>query len=161
MGQKDIELNQKGLEQADKAADLLKNIQFSSIITSPLKRALKTAQIISKHNKTKITIIDNLKECSWGIMEGKLKDKKLIKSWIEGEDIENSETFISFKEKIIEAMIKALNINQAPLLIVAHGAVYWAIPQALNLPLIDLTNCYPLYHEPPKELGNSWTTHNL
>ena len=68
-GRTDIELNQKGIEQALELKEKLKDIKFDKIFSSPLKRAYKTAQIITSNE----IIIDNrLIERANGILEGKL-----------------------------------------------------------------------------------------
>jgi broad specificity phosphatase PhoE len=45
-GHTDIELNQMGIEQATQLAEQLRNIRFDNVFSSPLKRAMKTAEII-------------------------------------------------------------------------------------------------------------------
>ena len=69
-GRKDVEINQTGVEQAKKVADKLKDVDFDIVISSPLKRAYKTAEIITEKEK----IVDEriIERCS-GDFEGKLK----------------------------------------------------------------------------------------
>lgn len=69
-GHKDIELNSKGINQAEKTRDKIKNIKFDKVFSSPLKRALKTAKIICDNE----LILDNrlIERCN-GELEGKLK----------------------------------------------------------------------------------------
>ena len=74
-GHADIELNETGLEQAKRNAETLKNFNIQYIYSSPLKRALKTAQILADMINVDIEIVDNLKEGSAGDMTGKTKDK--------------------------------------------------------------------------------------
>lgn len=57
-GQTDIELNDVGMQQAEKTGKLIKNENIDLIITSPLKRAKKTAELINKNFKVPI-IEDN------------------------------------------------------------------------------------------------------
>ena len=56
-GKADIELNEKGIEQARKTRDYLKNEKIDLILCSPLKRAIQTAGIINQGRNIK-TIID-------------------------------------------------------------------------------------------------------
>ena len=49
-GSTDIELNSTGLNQAQKTAELLKNIDFDVIYSSPLKRTVDTAKIINTYH---------------------------------------------------------------------------------------------------------------
>lgn len=61
MGQTDIPLNNFGIQQARQAAKLLESVEFASIASSPLMRAIHTAQIITEKVLKPITIIDDLK----------------------------------------------------------------------------------------------------
>ena len=45
-GRTDIELNETGIEQAMELRDKLKSVKIDVCYASPLKRAMKTAQII-------------------------------------------------------------------------------------------------------------------
>lgn len=47
-GREDIPLNEKGLEQAKVCGEVLQGTEFCAVISSPLKRALKTAEIIAE-----------------------------------------------------------------------------------------------------------------
>lgn len=67
-GRIDIELNVNGINQAKQISEKLKDIKFDKIFSSPLKRALQTAIIISGGD---IIIDDRLIERSNGELEGK------------------------------------------------------------------------------------------
>ena len=49
-GRIDIKLNSKGIEQAKEIKEKLKEIKFDKVFSSPLKRALETAQIITDND---------------------------------------------------------------------------------------------------------------
>lgn len=69
-GRKNIPLNEEGILQAKQLKEKLKNIKFDIVITSPLKRAIQTAQEITNQ---KIIIDERIIERSNGELEGKLK----------------------------------------------------------------------------------------
>lgn len=69
-GQSDIELNAKGKKQVEALAQALKNRYTEAIYTSPLKRALDTAQAIGRHHHVDIIPLDQLKEIDAGEMDG-------------------------------------------------------------------------------------------
>ena len=69
-GRKDISLNDDGIKQAEELKDKLSNIKFDKVISSPLKRALETANIITNDNI--ITDERIIERCN-GELEGKLK----------------------------------------------------------------------------------------
>lgn len=74
-GRTDIELNDEGIELAKKTAKGLKDVKFDVIYSSPLKRAVKTAEIIAFGNDVPIIIDDRLMEISFGEYEGKHSPK--------------------------------------------------------------------------------------
>lgn len=74
-GVADIELNATGIAQAEKLAQEIKHrgLKFDAVYASPLRRAKKTAEIIT--NGEYSLIFDNrLKERSYGELEGKVVD---------------------------------------------------------------------------------------
>ena len=83
-GQTDIPLNQKGIEQAEKAADFFRDIPLQAIYTSSLIRAKTTAEIIAGVKGMDVQETDALREMSFGIWENmNTKDiqKKYAKEW--------------------------------------------------------------------------------
>lgn len=88
-GQLDWDLNKEGIKQAGQAAFKLSKIKAHYIISSPLKRAIHTAKLISKKQKVKKIIIEKeLMEKSEGLWEGKSywqikkEDLKIYKQWL-------------------------------------------------------------------------------
>lgn len=74
-GQTDIELNNTGRKQAEETGKSIKNEHIDLIITSPLKRAKETAEIINKNFN--VTIIEDarLMERNFGKNEGLTKSE--------------------------------------------------------------------------------------
>jgi len=73
-GIKDIPLNDRGREQAKKAADFLKDIPLDFAVTSPLARPKETAEIIlQNHSEVKLDTRDPLMEIGHGVWEGQLE----------------------------------------------------------------------------------------
>jgi phosphoserine phosphatase len=73
-GVKDIPLNDNGRQQAQKAADFLKDIPLDFAVTSPLLRPKETAEIIlQNHPNISLTTKKDLEEISHGLWEGKLE----------------------------------------------------------------------------------------
>lgn len=58
-GRTDIELNNTRIEQAKNTKGQLKNHNIDLIICSPLKRAIKTVEIINEETKCNIIIDEN------------------------------------------------------------------------------------------------------
>ena len=70
-GRADIELNESGIQNAYDAKEELKDTKIDCIISSPLKRALKKAEIIAEENCKVLIIDDRLIERDFGDYEGK------------------------------------------------------------------------------------------
>lgn len=151
MGGKNIPLNENGFKQAHQIADFLQDTPYASIATSPLMRARTTAQVLNQRRLKPITVIDDLRECSFGVMEGKSKWGESGR-WRSGKYIEGAESFIQFKERVIRGINKALELP-GPVLIVTHGGLCWAIQDALGLPLVDVDNCTLVEYNPPNNLN--------
>ena len=71
-GQRDFPLNDTGVSQAEAAGERLKElgISFSRIYSSPLVRALKTAEIVTEKGMEDFILDDRLKEMDYGRFEG-------------------------------------------------------------------------------------------
>ena len=67
----DIELNETGLQQATKNAEILKDKNIQHIYSSPLKRAYKTATILAPQKAKEIVVDERLIEMSFGEFERK------------------------------------------------------------------------------------------
>lgn len=67
-GRSDYPLNEKGEEQAREAAELLKDIHFDRVYSSPLIRAVQTAKIIAPYAEPQID--GRLTEMDYGQYEG-------------------------------------------------------------------------------------------
>lgn len=151
MGQTDMPLNATGIAQAEQLASDLSLVHFASVVASPLDRALTTAEIIVAKNSMPLFIIDDLKECSWGVMEGQVKGSLAwLEHWEKDGIIEGAEKFSDFQQRVMQGLQKALELP-GPVLIVSHGAVYWAVQKAMGLPMQDLCNCTPVFHHPPEQ----------
>jgi len=70
-GQSDTVLNNIGQQQARLVAKVLRSELFDAIWSSPLRRALDTAQYINEYHHKEIEIHDALLERSFGDYEGK------------------------------------------------------------------------------------------
>ena len=70
-GKADIELNATGKLQAYETAKQLENEKIDLIISSPLKRAIQTAEIINEKRNVPIIVDERLSERDMGEFEGK------------------------------------------------------------------------------------------
>ena len=68
-GKANIELNEKGIQQAEIIRDYLKEESIDLILCSPLKRAIQTAEIINQGRDIKMIIDERISERDFGEFE--------------------------------------------------------------------------------------------
>ena len=87
-GRIDIELNETGMRQAELLAEYLSDLKIEAVYSSPLRRALKTAEVITSHHKLDVEIADGLMDFDYGEWQGlfheevKERYKELYAQWI-------------------------------------------------------------------------------
>ncbi len=156
MGSLDIPLNVAGEKQAYDSLEKLGALQITRVITSPLRRALRTAEIVSEHLKLPLSLCDDLKEANWGEQEGQPKsDPCLFLRWRQGLKFNFGESFDDVTERTCNVLNQYLPKERIPLF-VSHGGVYWAILSLLGLPFDDAHNCDVFYFAPASESANAW-----
>lgn len=156
-GQLDIPLNSTGLRQTEQAKAILAEQPIATICCSPLSRARRTAEIINEALNCPLAIIDDLKECSFGKLEG----RPFIGNTYE--EIHNqaqnlgAEPLDDFVHRIMEAVDEALS-HPAPVLIVSHGGAFWAMAGRFKLDTDDIiSNATPVRLDPSDSKGKPWS----
>ncbi len=125
-GHLNSQLSPKGVEQAKKVAQRLKDVKIDIAFSSDLNRALDTCkEILKYHNKTQLKITDLLREQSKGVFEGKPREKrkKFLKnvSFHEWKP-EGGENLIEVWGRVIPFFEKIKkDYSNKTVLIVAHG----------------------------------------
>lgn len=122
-GRKDIELNENGIKQALSLKEKFKDIKFDKVFSSPLKRAIQTAKIITGNN---IIIDKRLIERNKGLLEGKIK--KEIKVLPNFNDLNDTSYGVESLESIKNRLDSFYNeiLKKYPkqnILIVTHAGV--------------------------------------
>jgi broad specificity phosphatase PhoE len=77
-GLSNLGLNEKGKRQAEALAQALKNEKVDVIYSSPLRRALETAQAIGRFHRVRVVPLDGLKELDVGEVDGMTYDEMRI-----------------------------------------------------------------------------------
>lgn len=154
-GQLDIALSDEGRKEAERLGESI-TCSFPTICSSPLKRALETAQILqSRLAVPSIIEIDELKERAWGEMEGGSSEAMYL---IEEAEEKNQpipqyrgmETREAFKGRIMKGFNRALSSGPSSL-IVSHGRVFLCLCEILEVPLIrQIPNTTLITLEPTK-----------
>lgn len=134
-GGTDIELNEDGRDLAIKTGEGLKDVDFDIIFSSPLKRALETAELIRGKRDIPIVTDDRLREISFGSREGErsmaVKDDPNDPFYYffhapEKYDPLDGETFESVMERtssFLKEKVEPLKNKYNRIMIVGHGAM--------------------------------------
>jgi len=157
-GHTDIPLNAVGLAQAKRAARSLEGSGIATIVSSPLGRARVTAEIVAEALGLSIAAFDDdLREVNFGVQEGEPMGD-WYDDWIAGTYTpERAEPFAVLLARAVLAVNRALE-RPAPVLVVAHGALFRALRLAFgHEPNVRTPNALPIYCEPPAEGGDAWT----
>ena len=87
-GRIDVELNETGIKQAQLLALYLSDNNIEAVLSSPLKRALKTAETIAGYHKLEVEITPGLIDLDFGEWQGlphlEVKDRygELYQEWV-------------------------------------------------------------------------------
>lgn len=153
-GQLDSQLNETGRAQAARAAEALAGEPIERIIASPLSRALHTAQAAAAKHGIEVETDEGLMECHLGDHQGGPHGPFLPAFFRNEYDPPNGETFIQFRDRVWEAMQRA--VARGPnTLIVAHGGLWIAARHkvAMTPDLDRMPNALPLHVTPN---GSTW-----
>ena len=157
-GQADLPLNKEGRRQALKLAKRVKEEKISAILSSDLKRAYQTANIIAKSHHLRVKKRTALREINYGVFEGLLLEevkkryKTILERWWDdplSTRIPEGETLKEFKRRVsavyVETTRRVVSTDPAgsdpkkTILIVAHGGslrIIVACALGLKLPQI-------------------------
>jgi len=125
-GKTDISLNQNGIVQANECKNTLSSNDWDLIITSPLKRAKETAEIINTEMKAPLIEMEDFIERSFGDAEGMTESERTTA--FPDKNYSNQEDRISFSKRVIKGIEKINELYQGKkIILVAHGAVINAI----------------------------------
>lgn len=129
-GWTDCGLSDKGVIQAEKVSEMLKNIAFDQVISSPLTRAKETAAIVSGWELEKIFLDERLKELNFGFWEGKHyktiqdSDKENWDLWVNDwkkASPPGGESFVSMYRRVRQCIKEILEKHEGQtLMVVTH-----------------------------------------
>jgi broad specificity phosphatase PhoE len=149
-GAVDVPLNQTGIDQAKAAAALLEGRGIASVVCSPLVRARATAEIVADRLRLAVVVEPLLHEASFGVMEGLPMLAPWFADWIAGlATPEGAEPFAAVRARAVQAVNLVRTRQAAPLLVIAHGALFRGLRAAMGLEPNDrLMNAVPQYCVP-------------
>ena len=156
----DMSLNKTGVQQANQAAQRLKQVKFDMAFSSDLIRAKKTADIIALQHKLTVTTHQALRERSFGQFEGKPETemrRKLKRVLDEFESLSDEAKFnyqfpngIENFESCVTRLINFLRqisiaYSGKTVLVVTHGSIMRFLLIRLGFAAHDQLPIYPVY----------------
>lgn len=154
-GQRDIELSERGIEQAYKAAERLKDLKVDYAFSSDLKRAVKTGEIVTRSWELELKKEPLLREVNFGKWEGLRYDdftpgeQEEFQSWLDDPDWEAPQggSQRELQERIKKFLSQSLEGEEDKKIFVAtHGGpIKTIISEALGM---DLKNSSRLAASP-------------
>ncbi len=136
-GSSDTDLSQNGVDQAQKLGLVLKDVNIGAVYSSPLKRALDTAQAIANHHGLEVRVEPALKEMEVGELEGVpiaelgTSFSKYMIEWRQGggtAKLPGGESLVDLSDRVWEAVQSILADNmQRNVVLVSHYFVTVAI----------------------------------
>jgi broad specificity phosphatase PhoE len=157
----DSELSDRGRQQVARVAERLKTIGANALFSSPLQRALTTAQKIAESTGLEIHTLDDLREMNYGrweeqkFLDVRKTDEENYQRWITDDEFAcpEGESHAQVRARIARALslVSGFNVGQALLpvrtgksacptqkraIVVTHGtAIRIAVTVLLGLPL--------------------------
>jgi len=131
-GRVDIGLNETGIRQAELLAEHLSNKSVDAVYSSPLTRALKTAEIIASCKKLEVEIAPGLIDFDFGEWQGlahqEVKDRypELYAEWIshpEQVKIPGGENLDEVRGRALHVVDKVKNKYGDVVIVVSHRVV--------------------------------------
>jgi alpha-ribazole phosphatase/probable phosphoglycerate mutase len=132
-GRTDEPLNETGIQQAEKAREMIGNISFDAVYASPLQRAVLTASIIGNTEKENIITDSRLTEVEFGKYELKkyyLMGPVMTAHWVWPEVIPAPATVESVSSMVerSSSILKEIEAKDYEnVLIVCHGGIIRAL----------------------------------
>ena len=145
-GISDVELSTAGIEQARLLALSLKDHPIRAIHTSPLKRALRTAEIINEFHRKEIHTHQDLMELDQGDFEGvsfknlMACEKDFLNKWIANPasvQMPKGESLTQLQERAWRAMERIINEEETALVVSHNFTIAAIICRMKNISLHD------------------------
>ena len=131
-GRADIDLNETGLKQAELLAEYLSDLDITAIYSSPLKRAMNTAETIARHHGLDVINSPGLIDFNYGIWQGvtnrEIKEKypELYAEWNSHPDrvtIPGGENLDNVRERATSVVNGIATGGEGTAVLVSHRVV--------------------------------------
>lgn len=146
-GSSDVELLQEGIDMAIETGQGLAEVEFNAVYSSPLSRAVNTAQLImearDEESRVDIQVSMNLSEMGFGVLEGEKyvppgEEGGLLEGFWDAPDTyvapEGGDSFADVIERAAAFVkhVEAVHSDDERILVVAHAAMNQALMSVLE-----------------------------
>ena len=146
-GSSDVELLQEGINMAIETGQGLAEVEFNAVYSSPLSRAVNTAQLImearDEESRVDIQVSMNLSEMGFGVLEGEKyvppgEEGGLLEGFWDAPDTyvapEGGDSFADVIERAAAFVkhVETVHSDDERILVVAHAAMNQALMSVLE-----------------------------
>lgn len=145
-GWNDSELSELGRGQVQRLAERLASMSPTALYSSPLGRAMSTAQAIAAATGLEIVALDDLREMHYGGWEGRSfldvrrEDEELYQRWIADENATcpSGESHAGVRARMTRAFANIVSNGHERIIVVSHGtALRIGATALLNIPVMS------------------------
>ena len=146
-GRIDINLDELGVKQAELLGEYLSNLELDAIYSSPLRRALDTANLIAQYQKAGVQVSNGLMDLDCGEWQGlpEREVKKLYqalhKEWHANPDrvkMPGGESLADVRDRAVGVIDDAISKYRGSVVLVSHRVVN----KVLICSLLGLSNAH-------------------
>jgi len=139
-GQIDIELDEAGLKQAELLGKYLGHRKLEAIYSSPLQRAVQTAEAIARHHGLTVEITAGLNDIDFGEWQGlsleevKNKYSKLHSAWVTTPHrvrFPSGESLDDVRKRAVAPVNEVVEKHERAVVLVSHRVVHKVLMCAL------------------------------
>lgn len=130
-GRIDVELNRNGVRQAELIGEVLATVPIDAVYSSPLSRALKTAEIIAQHHELTLQVTHAMTDIDFGEWQGLSRSDAVARYpdiyevWEtrpEKVEIPGAETLTEVRKRLLGGLNDILSKHpKGTVVIVSHG----------------------------------------
>lgn len=131
-GRLDVELNETGLKQAELLAEYLSETKIDAIYSSPVARAVKTAEAVARHHNLEVILSPGIIDLDFGEWQGmpmqtvKEKYQDIYTGWMKNPHLSRvpgGETLDEVTERTMNMVNQVITEHDGTVVLVSHRVV--------------------------------------